>query len=87
MHRWKAMPSQANPFQTNACPAELSPMKFYVLVTYSLLITVVSNCKWDQAKSIIPSFMLNNHIKKIHSCNAAKAQFEKQTLKDTGSIK
>jgi hypothetical protein len=54
---------------------------------YSLLITMVNNCKWDQAKLIIPSFMLNNHIKKIHSCNAAKALFEKQMLKDTGSIR
>jgi hypothetical protein len=48
---------------------------------------VVNNCKWDQAKLIMPSLMLNNHIKKIHSCNAAKAQFEKQMLKDTGSIR
>jgi hypothetical protein len=48
---------------------------------------VVNNCKWDQAKLIIPSFMPNNHNKKIHSRNAAKAQFEKQVLKDTGSIK
>jgi hypothetical protein len=48
---------------------------------------MVNNCKWDQANLIMPSLKPNNHIKKIHFCNAAKAQFEKQMLKDTGSIR
>lgn len=70
VYRWKAMPSQAKSIHSSP----IQCLHCWIVTNeifcggYSLLFTVVNNCKWDQATLIMTRLMLKS-IKFLHMIN------------------